>query len=84
MVVRIREIAILEIEREDFNVNPAFYKVVFALQLRKDNRRESNWSLSKEVEEREREKLVSKKEGKGKTIGLNFASAANVNNLGRI
>lgn len=54
------------------------------MQLRKDNRRESNWSLSKEVEEREREKLVSKKEGKGKTIGLNFASAANVNNLGRI
>lgn len=82
MVVRIREIAILEIEREDFN--RAFYKVAFALQLRKDNRRESNWSLSKEVEEREREKLVSKKEGRGKTIGLNFASAANVNNLGRI
>ena len=66
VVVRIREIAILEIEREDFNVNPAFYKVVFALQLRKDNRRESNWSLSKEKEREEgRERSLFRRKRKG-------------------
>lgn len=69
MVVRIREIAILEIEREDFN--RAFYKVAFALQLRKDNRRESNWSLSKEKEReegRERSLFRRKREGEKRSV----------------